>query len=447
MGSYKFYGKLTDVLGQPISNVQINVIYRVGVMKQAGQTTDSINHTIGPQKASTISGKYGDWEIGITTQKGSGDIIFNNKDYPVTFTFTKEGLETIFIKNPPIGKDGRIDFYNLPSTIDPIKGGILSLQKQYKSGFWKISSLSQETQETLDKQMDNLMQFLKNNPGNTKITIKSSESLPGNADNEPTSPTFKQSLNRGVLADKRAKDLKAYILNKLNSLLSTYPDVTIPNITVETPNIGKEKWRDDTVNNELMKTEKDEEGNPITNPALLKRYTKEQWVKIYAELRVPKTDCFNNGYLAFDISVESHRCNASVFELSVNGVLLKRDDGKPFASLNNNWINPDYDLFKNGYLRENKVPLQYFDLDLYDNARPKSGYHYTTGGGRPDKSAGRFKLYKEEQTFPTPTTPIPAIQVPTVELNGGTRYNRFIITPQMFKSIKEWKENYEGEKL
>jgi hypothetical protein len=432
--SYKFHGRLLDVSGRGVDNVKIDVTYWQGFPKKSAQEKDSVNSQIGPKLISTTSDKNGRWQIEITT---TNQLILNNKDFPFVFTFTKEGLEALSIKNPRIGKNNDINFTDLPSTIDPVKGGYLSLQKQYKSGFWKVTSLPQEAQDILNVQMDNLMQFLKNNPGNTKITIKSSESLPGNADREPTSKTFNSSLARGVLAQKRSDDLKLYILNKLTSLSPTYPGVTIPNIIVEKPIIGKEKWPDEAKNNELIKTEKDEEGNPITNPALLSRYSKEQWVKIYAELQRPNTDCFNNGYLAFDVSVNEHRCNASVYEVYVNNILLKRDDGKPFASLNNNWINPDNEVFRNGYALVNKVPLAYFDLDLYDNARPKSSYHYQTGGGRPDRSPGRFQMYTEEQTFPTPTTPIPPVQIPTVQLNGGARYNRFLITPQMFKSIKE----------
>jgi hypothetical protein len=155
--SYKFHGRLLDVSGRGVDNVKIDVTYWQGFPKKSAQEKDSINSQIGPKLISTTSDTFGRWQIEIIT---TNQLILNNKDFPTTFTFSKEGLEAISVKNPRIGKNNDINFTDLPSTIDPVKGGYLSLQKQYKSGFWKVTSLPQEAQDVLNVQMDNLMQFL-----------------------------------------------------------------------------------------------------------------------------------------------------------------------------------------------------------------------------------------------------------------------------------------------
>jgi len=440
MSNYKFKGRVLNEYFKGVDGVKIDIIYW-----QGNVTNNSVNSQIGSKIISTTTDIDGRWNIEITSQF---QILTQNANFPFTFTFSKTGLETKIIKNPRIESGGVINFTDLKTYIDPNIGGILNINKQYKSGFWKVTSLSQEFQTILDTQMDNLMQFIKNHPNNTRLTIESSESLPGNSDNEPTSPTFNDTLNRGVLATKRANDLKAYVLQKLNSLSPSYPGVTIPNITINTTIIGKEKWRDDIVNNELMKTEKDEEDNPITNPAFLNRYKKDQWVKLYANLIRPNTDCFDNGYLIFDMSTYAHACNGAVYEVCANGIPLKRDDGKPFASLNNNNIyypsryTPAEKAASNReqYLNENGIRIELFQLDIYDNASPITQYHLITLAvnetNNPTSNAGRFKEVRERQVFPTPTTPIPINQKPIVWLLGGGRYNRFIIDSQLFREIK-----------
>jgi hypothetical protein len=86
----------------------------------------------------------------------------------VTVTFTKLGLESRQVTNPQPTEV-------LNGYIDPEKGGTLDLKGLYKSGTYLVSSLSIESKEVLNQELEDLFQFIKNHPSNTKITITSSE--------------------------------------------------------------------------------------------------------------------------------------------------------------------------------------------------------------------------------------------------------------------------------
>lgn len=448
MPKFNFSGTCRDTLGNALPDVKVDIIIP------------------GYKNASTKSGYDGNFNLTIDTGniipgKLGGDNPNSNSTFlspynaglknqvltliwaDIIFTFTRPGKETRSIRNPKLGKGKDNTSFTLNADfktyIDPKYGGILDLKGLYKSGKWKISSIAQGDKQTIiDENIKNVYEFIKNNPRNTKLTIKSSESRVPNNDNEEGSK--RDFSKKGSLALARADALKAYILNSLSELSQNDPNFEIPNIIIDNPIQGQVPWPDTDKNKKIIEEQKpvDDEGNPITNPANLQRYTDDQWVKLYAELIITKTGCLGAGFIIFDVFVNGHGCNGAVYEVRANDVLLNRDDGQPFASLNNfpkEWDHPasaslkpyvkKYDNILSGYHIED---AQFSTRNAFNNDTDVSSFEK------------RFKIFKLNSIFPTPTNPIPKDQIPTVPNDGGPRYNRFIITPDVFKKIKEQSE-------
>jgi hypothetical protein len=342
-----------------------------------------------------------------TLDTNVNQFISRTDTYPIIFTFTKPGLETRVIKNP------RSEEFNpeFNTYIDPKNGGSFKLEDQYESGKWLVASLPQKTKDTLDQELNDLYEFIKTNPRNNIITILSSESKPTNRDlesileNGQVNPDYDKVLPQRALAKKRASNLQEYIIKYLNLKSSTdnNPNFILPDIIINNPIIGKTEYNPS-------------KGDKATD----QKYKEEQWVSLQAELRIKKTGCLGNGIIIFDVNYEGseHTCNAAVYKVYANGHPLKRDDGADFASLNNN--------SPSGYYGAKD------QLSPWDNVH--SGYQFSSDY---NKTRGRFKILYTGDIFPTPTTPIPIDQKPYTGGGGGLRFNRFIITPDLFSKIKD----------
>lgn len=182
----QFNGQVFDSNGNKLEKVKVTI---TGTGIPSSQTTETDSQ--------------GKWLITLRADVKSED---------VTVTFSKSGLETTFIKNPqPTAV--------LPGYIDPIKGGTLDLAGQYDPGKWKISSLPTEEQLVLDQEIQDLYNFVKNNPGNFKLTIEASESKIPNADNEEGKTRDLEFKSKpGSLAKARAVNLQEYVTKKINEL-------------------------------------------------------------------------------------------------------------------------------------------------------------------------------------------------------------------------------------
>jgi len=444
-----YFGRIQDDYDNYLADVKIDVSYYVTIDDGKTKTLNS---------TSTVSRNDGNWEMKLGQFRDpsfKGQIIIDSETFPITMTFSKIGLETRVLENPRT-KINSVSEVNpeLRSIINPKYGGSFDLQGFYKSGLWKIESIPPDKKRILDEQINNIVQFIINNPGNSTITISSSESNPTNKDNETDSPTSGQKLEDKVLATYRSNALKTYVTNAINASLSNNPNLVIPTINILDPIIGGPPWPDDINNklaleeenkiileeNKILKEQEKQEQDLITNYAYLSRYTAAQWVKIDAQLSVPKTDCLANGYIIFDVFTNGHQCNGAVFEVHANGQNLLRDDGRPFASLNNAYFTTTSSLSiaSNTYQRVYGIDIASFSLDIYDNALPASDYHtpqipkMTTAQ---KNDTGRFKLFSKGDIMPMPTFPIPVAQKPTTKVRAGRRFNRFIITPSKFKEL------------
>ena len=224
----------------------------------AGNKLEGVKVTItgtGVEKnTSTVTDANGDWLITLKS-----DVDPKN----ITVTFSKPGLETTSVKNPQKTAE-------LPGYIDPIKGGILDLAGDYPSGLYKVTSLSKESQEVIDKEIEDAYNFAKNNPGNFILKIESSESQVPNADNEGTNKNFD---TPGSLAEARALELEKYINDKINALYTEGANSSFQKPTVVLDNInrvGDAVW--DGIN------------------AQANKYTKDQYTRIKAELKRPRCE-------------------------------------------------------------------------------------------------------------------------------------------------------------
>jgi hypothetical protein len=180
--SKQFKGQVVDNQGNKLEGVKI-VITGNNVPSNTSTTTDS----------------EGKWLVTLENDVNSTD---------VSITFSKSGLETKNITNPQPTSE-------LEGYIDPEKGGILDLAGKYPSGKWKISSLPQETQDIINKEIEDTYTFIKNNPNNFRLEIESSESQVPNTDNEDTNKNFS---TPGSLAEARAQELEKYVNDKINTL-------------------------------------------------------------------------------------------------------------------------------------------------------------------------------------------------------------------------------------
>jgi hypothetical protein len=199
------------------------------VLSTTGTKLEKVKVTIsgtGVTPTSTETDANGNWVATIDANVDPKDI---------TVVFSKQGLETSSIKNPQ-------QTAILSGYIDPVKGGILDLAGKYPSGKWKISSLPQDIQDIINKEIEDAYNFAKSNPGNFILEIESSESKVPNNDNEGTGKNFNKP---GSLAEARALELEKYVNDNINALYAkeTNPSFTKPIVVLaKIDNVGGDPW-------------------------------------------------------------------------------------------------------------------------------------------------------------------------------------------------------------
>jgi len=268
----------------------------------------SISGTGVPPNLNTTTDPGGNWLITLEVEVNSID---------VTITFSKAGFGTKSITNPQ--PTSELDGY-----IDPEKGGILDLAGKYESGLWKVSSLPQNVRDAIDLEIKDIYTFITFNPGNYTLTIDSSESKVPNADNEEGKTKDNEfKTSPGSLAKARAEDLKQYVNKKLDELYLQDTSPTGEKPVVEfgiIDKVGGPDW--DGVN------------------ARDNKYTQFQYTRLKAEFITSPSvmlipECFTNFKIQINYTPGDHECNDATYRVYVNNVLLYRDDGKDYASLNN----------------------------------------------------------------------------------------------------------------
>jgi hypothetical protein len=194
------------------------------------------------------------------------------------------------------------------------------------------------------------------------VQISSGESQIPNTDREDGSKQVKP----GYLSEKRSKTIQDYVTKTLASFGNKL--ISVPSFDVIAPKIGATTWLGQPFCPKGSETANDPEarscagtsfkvpnasagtlnyiaGRETTYKAIADKYKSEQFMKVKMKLmdvaNVQK--CLTNMKIQVNYTDTSkgHTCNSAVYTISLNGVALKRDDGKDYASLNNG--NDKYD--------------------------------------------------------------------------------------------------------
>lgn len=195
------------------------------------------------------------------------------------------------------------------------------------------------------------------------VQISSGESQIPNTDNEKKPSVRVEPL---FLATNRNNVIQKYIKNQLQPFVNSKLLVEIPTFKVEDPVVGKTAWigqpfcpkslipSDDKQGyicaGSSFKPGNGTDGKPIFNwvngkntvyKTILDSYNKEQFVNVKIVLKelTEMKKCLDNMVIQVnytDLS-KSHTCNSAIYEIYLNDIKLTRNDGKEYASLNNDY--------------------------------------------------------------------------------------------------------------
>lgn len=225
----------------------------------------------------------------------------------------------------------------------------------------------------LAPEMQRIKDYLTSSSGKSfivSVQISSGESQIPNTDNEKKPSVRVEPL---FLATNRNNVIQTYIKNQLQPFVDSKLLVKIPTFKVEKPVVGKTAWigqpfcpkslipSDDKQGyicaGSSFKPGNGTDGKPIFNwvngkntvyKTILDSYNKEQFVNVkivLKELTVMKK-CLDNMTIDVNYVGTDHKCNSAIYEMYIKGnlnrtdTLLLRNDGKTYASINNNFTSP-----------------------------------------------------------------------------------------------------------
>ena len=230
---------------------------------------------------------------------------------------------------------------------------------KFKGGYHSITSVDSATKTALDTEMNKIKDFLNKATGKVylvAVQISSGESQIPNTDRELGG----KKVEPGYLSEKRSKTIQNYVTQTLASFGNKL--ISVPAFDIIKPKIGATTWigqpfcpkGSETANDpearacagssfkvpgKSANTENWATAKDTTYKAIADKYKSEQFMKVKMKLmdvaNVQK--CLTNMKIQVNYTDTSkgHTCNSSVYKISLNGVVLKRDDGKDYASLNN----------------------------------------------------------------------------------------------------------------
>lgn len=263
-----------------------------------------------------------------------------------------------------------------PATTTP---GQLTIDKRvvFPAGYYNESYI---LKTELPVELAKVVEFLKNKPGKSFIVnarIESGESQIPNTDNELNKPSPSNRVDAGYLSKMRGNTITTYINKVLAPFIGPGKILpTAPKIITDVAKIGATKWKDqpfcpskslpanDTQGYECL-NQKFNPGTGVLNNwyngkdklygAIKALYIQEQYIRIV--IKVTEQDdaskCLDNMVVEVNYTDLSkrHKCNSAIYEIYVRGdkspktpgVLLYRNDGKRYASLNNNYPDANSD--------------------------------------------------------------------------------------------------------
>jgi hypothetical protein len=273
---------------------------------------------------------------------------------------------------------------------------------KFPAGFYSKKYLAQSE---LPKEIAKIIQYLKSNNSAfvVDITTESSESKIPNTDKELGLPSPKNRVNTGYLSKKRSESIVKYIKDSLapytgpNKLI-----LELPKLNIGEAKLGGTKWigqpfcpqkllpSDDTQGYACL--EKDfNPGDGVVNwtngkesvyKETAEQYKREQSIRVI--IKVIKMDrgskkCLDNMTIEVNYTnlAKKHTCNSAIYNIFIRGdlskypadrpgILLRRDDGAAYASLNNNSpqaknVHPDLIKFDNSPTDPNMVSKERYN--------------------------------------------------------------------------------------
>ena len=206
-------------------------------------------------------------------------------------------------------------------------------------------------------EIEKITQYLKSSKGKTfvvNVEMSSGESQIPNNDIETKDEDGK---TQGWLAQKRQTSITQYITDQLQSYVEGGLLASLPQFTVNPITIGRTPWVGQTFvqpnGEKYLCTEKESRTGCAKKfyacrqsscRDIAERYASEQYIRLNIslkeEIKVPEEKkCLDNMTIEVNYTKNNHNCNAAVYKIFINNIQLIRDDGKPFASLNNDSLN------------------------------------------------------------------------------------------------------------
>lgn len=237
--------------------------------------------------------------------------------------------------------------YNiLTEQVNPEPVSTLNIDKnvQFPGGYWSEKYLPQ----TLGPEVEKVKNYLKSGKGKiylVSVTIESGESQLPNVDAEAGG----KAVEPLYLATKRNESIQKYITTQLQSFVDEKLLMALPKFKVAQPKIGATPFvgtefcpkgsTDAQQRNECVK--KYRAGKNTTYKSYADKYLSEQYVRVVLKLEelTGMKKCLDNMVIQVnytDLS-KQHTCNSAIYEISLNNIKLFRNDGKGYASLNNNY--------------------------------------------------------------------------------------------------------------
>lgn len=227
----------------------------------------------------------------------------------------------------------------------------------------------------LPGEIKKIIEYLKVKQGKTfivDITVESGESKIPNTDKE-----LNKRVDVGYLSKMRANTINEYVNKSLAPFIGIGKIIpTAPKIIPTTLKIGETEWKGQPFCPSKSLPENDTQGyvcldktfNPGTGVLnnwyngkdklygdIKGKYNQEQYIRVY--IRVTEQDdakkCLDN--MVVEVNYTNlglkHKCNSAIYEIYIRGdkspktpgVLLYRNDGKQYASLNNNYPDANKD--------------------------------------------------------------------------------------------------------
>lgn len=250
-----------------------------------------------------------------------------------------------------------LNLYNLINEQDDVAREPLSIDKDIKfpTGFHSVKYLTD-----LVPEIEKIVEYLKTSKGKTfvvNVELSSGESQIPNNDRETNEEDGK---TEGWLAQRRQTSITTYITDQLKSFVDQGLLASLPEFTINPIQIGQTPWVGQTFKQpngeKYLCTEKQKRAGCVkkylackqtTCKDIAEKYASEQYIRVKIVIKEEiskKKKCLDNMTIEVNYNRGDHNCNSAVYKIFINDIQLTRDDGKPFASLNNDIVNTNKEL-------------------------------------------------------------------------------------------------------